>query len=66
MSCARQPDLRGRHAPALSDIDLEIEPGTTVALVGAMGSGKTALVSLLPRLYDVSAGAVLIDGADVR
>jgi ATP-binding cassette subfamily B protein len=52
--------------PALSDIDLEIEPGTTVALVGAMGSGKTALVSLLPRLYDVSAGAVRIDGADVR
>jgi ABC-type multidrug transport system fused ATPase/permease subunit len=52
--------------PALSDIDLEIEPGTTVALVGAMGSGKTALVSLLPRLYDVSAGSVEIDGADVR
>jgi len=56
----------GAPSPALSDIDLEIEPGTTVALVGAMGSGKTALVSLLPRLYDVSAGTVEIDGADVR
>ena len=58
--------FEGAPHPALSDIDLEIEPGTTVALVGAMGSGKTALVSLLPRLYDVSAGSVEIDGADVR
>ncbi len=56
----------GAGHPALRDIDLEIEAGSTVALVGAMGSGKTALVSLLPRLYDVSAGSVLIDGADVR
>jgi ATP-binding cassette subfamily B protein len=56
----------GAARPALSDIDLEIEAGSTVALVGAMGSGKTALVSLLPRLYDVSAGSVEIDGADVR
>ena len=40
--------------------------GTTVALVGATGSGKTTLVQLIPRLYDVSAGAVLVDGADVR
>jgi ABC-type multidrug transport system fused ATPase/permease subunit len=55
----------GAH-PALRDVDLEIEPGHTVALVGAMGSGKTALASLLPRLYDVSAGTVKIDGADVR
>jgi ABC-type multidrug transport system fused ATPase/permease subunit len=52
--------------PALAGVNLEIEPGSTVALVGAMGSGKTALVSLLPRLYDVSEGSVLIDGADVR
>jgi ATP-binding cassette subfamily B protein len=52
--------------PALRNVDLELEAGRTVAIVGAMGSGKTALVSLLPRLYDVSAGSVRIDGADVR
>jgi ATP-binding cassette subfamily B protein len=52
--------------PALHDVDLDIEAGQTVALVGAMGSGKTALVSLLPRLYDVTDGSVRIDGADVR
>ena len=56
----------GAASPALHDIDLEFGAGRTVALVGAMGSGKTALVSLLPRLYDVSAGSVQIDGADVR
>ena len=43
-----------------------MEPGTTVALVGGTGAGKTTLVQLLPRLYDVAAGAVRIDGADVR
>ena len=52
--------------PALRDIDLTVEAGTTVALVGATGSGKSTLVQLLARLYDVSEGAVLIDGADVR
>ncbi len=56
----------GAPGPALSDIDLDVAGGQTIAVVGAMGAGKTALVSLLPRLYDVSAGAVLIDGADVR
>jgi ABC-type multidrug transport system fused ATPase/permease subunit len=58
--------FEGSSRPALRDIDLEIEAGQTVALVGAMGSGKTALVSLLPRLYDVTAGSVTIDGVDVR
>jgi ABC-type multidrug transport system fused ATPase/permease subunit len=53
-------------APALRDVDLRVAAGTTVALVGATGSGKTTLVALLPRLYDVTAGAVLVDGADVR
>ncbi len=58
--------FEGSPRPALSGIDLEIGAGRTVALVGAMGSGKTALVSLLSRLYEVSAGSVSIDGADVR
>jgi ABC-type multidrug transport system fused ATPase/permease subunit len=52
--------------PALSDIDLEIEPGRTVALVGPSGSGKTSLVALVARLYDPTDGVVLVDGADIR
>src|SRR3954447_9671856 len=52
--------------PVLHDVDLEVEAGRTVALVGATGSGKTTLVALIPRLYDVDEGAVLVDGADVR
>ena len=58
--------FEGSSRPALRDIDLEIEAGSTVALVGAMGSGKTALVSLLPRLYDPAEGSVSIDGAELR
>ncbi len=58
--------FEGSPRPALHDISLEVDAGETVALVGAMGSGKTALVSLLPRLYDVTTGAVRIDGVDVR
>jgi ABC-type multidrug transport system fused ATPase/permease subunit len=50
----------------LDDIDLEIEPGRTVALIGHTGSGKTTIASLVPRFYDVTAGRVLIDGVDVR
>jgi ATP-binding cassette subfamily B protein len=56
----------GATTAALRDIDLVVEAGTTVALVGATGSGKTTLVQLLGRLYDVSEGEVRIDGADVR
>jgi ABC-type multidrug transport system fused ATPase/permease subunit len=52
--------------PVLRDIDLEVEAGQTVALVGPTGSGKTTLVMLIPRLYDTDRGAVLVDGADVR
>ncbi len=51
---------------ALVNVDLDVPAGTTVALVGATGSGKTSLVSLISRLYDVSEGTVLLDGADVR
>ena len=64
----RDASLRyeGATRDALHDVSLVVPAGRTVALVGATGSGKTSLVALLPRLYDVTAGAVLIDGADVR
>jgi ABC-type multidrug transport system fused ATPase/permease subunit len=52
--------------PALTGIDLEVDPGRTVALVGPTASGKTSLVGLLARLYDPSEGRVVIDGADIR
>ena len=52
--------------PLLTDIDVTIAPGTTVALVGATGSGKSALASLLPRLNDPTSGRVLFDGTDIR
>ncbi|HEX8510387.1 MAG TPA: ABC transporter ATP-binding protein, partial [Propionibacteriaceae bacterium] len=50
----------------LHDLDLVIAPGETVAVVGSTGSGKTAFTALVPRLYDVTAGAILIDGVDIR
>src|SRR5688572_22660524 len=56
----------GASEPALRDIDLDVEAGTTVALVGATGSGKTTLAQLIPRLYDPTEGRILVDGADVR
>jgi ABC-type multidrug transport system fused ATPase/permease subunit len=52
--------------PALTDVNLEVEAGRTVALVGPTGSGKTSLVALIARLYDPSEGAVMVDEADVR
>jgi ATP-binding cassette subfamily B protein len=56
----------GADHPVLHDIDLDIAPGETVALVGATGSGKTTLVALVPRLYDVTAGRITLDGRDIR
>ena len=52
--------------PVLSHVSFEAQPGQTVALLGATGSGKTTIINLIPRFYDVSEGAVLIDGYDVR
>jgi ATP-binding cassette, subfamily B, bacterial len=52
--------------PILLDVDLDIAPGTTIALIGHTGSGKSTLTSLVPRFYDVDDGRVLVDGADVR
>jgi ABC-type multidrug transport system fused ATPase/permease subunit len=52
--------------PVLADVDLELDPGRTVALIGHTGSGKTTLASLIPRFYDVTAGRVTVDGVDVR
>jgi ATP-binding cassette subfamily B protein len=53
-------------APVLANVSFEAQPGETVALLGATGSGKTTIINLIPRFYDVSEGAVLIDEHDVR
>ena len=54
------------RGPVLDDLSLRVEPGETVALVGPSGAGKTTIAALVPRLLDVDAGAVLVDGVDVR
>ncbi|WFE57932.1 ABC transporter ATP-binding protein [Micromonospora sp. WMMD712] len=56
----------GTPAPVLRGIDLTVEPGETLALVGATGVGKSTLLSLVPRLHDVTAGRITLDGHDVR
>ena len=56
----------GADRPVLHDVSLKVEPGETLALVGATGSGKTTLVSLVPRLYDVTKGRITLDGHDLR
>lgn len=56
----------GAERPVLRGVDLVAEPGRTTAIVGSTGAGKTTLLGLVPRLFDVTAGAVLVDGVDVR
>ena len=56
----------GENVAALDDIDLTVEPNQVVALIGPTGSGKTSLVNLIPRFYDVAEGALKVDGRDVR
>ncbi len=79
-AAALPPDVRGRvtfedvnfhyngasDEPVLCGVNLIAEPGETVAILGATGSGKTTLINLIPRFYDVSEGSVAIDGVDVR
>ena len=52
--------------PVLEDINLEVQPGQTVAFIGSTGSGKSTLINLLPRFYDVTAGEIRLDGVDIR
>jgi ATP-binding cassette, subfamily B, multidrug efflux pump len=55
----------GEH-PVLEDLNFELQPGQTTAIIGGTGSGKTTLLDLIPRFFDVSAGSLLVDGVDVR
>jgi ATP-binding cassette subfamily B multidrug efflux pump len=56
----------GAEAPVLHHVSFAAKPGATTAIVGSTGSGKTTLINLLPRFYDATEGAVLVDGVDVR
>jgi ATP-binding cassette subfamily B protein len=56
----------GATHPVLADVSFKVGPGETVAVVGSTGAGKTTLVNLVPRLFDATGGAVLVDGVDVR
>jgi ATP-binding cassette, subfamily B, multidrug efflux pump len=73
LSGPRQLELRGvefsypgAEAPVLRDLSLVASPGQTTAVIGSTGAGKSTLVNLIPRLFDVTAGAVYVDGVDVR
>ena len=56
----------GAEEDALSDIDFKTEPGKTTAIIGSTGCGKSTLVNLIPRLYDVTGGSITMDGTDIR
>jgi len=57
---------KGEAGNVLQDINLAVEPNQIVALIGPTGSGKTSLIGLIPRFYDISEGAILVDGTDIR
>ena len=59
-------NFRYEETPVLKGIDLTVNAGESIAIVGRSGGGKTTLVNLLPRFYDVTGGAILIDGTDIR
>ncbi|OII66291.1 ABC transporter [Streptomyces sp. CC53] len=61
----RYPDAPADAPPVLSGVDLHVRPGETLALVGATGCGKTTLTALVPRLHEVTAGRILLDGEDI-
>ncbi|PSM37804.1 ABC transporter [Streptomyces dioscori] len=61
----RYPDAESDSVPVLDGIDLHIRPGETMALVGGTGSGKTTLTALVPRLHEVTAGRITLDGVDI-
>jgi ATP-binding cassette subfamily B protein len=56
----------GAEHPVLCDLSFEVTPGSTLAIIGSTGAGKSTLLNLVPRLYDATGGAVLVDGHDVR
>ncbi len=56
----------GAHDPVLRDVSIDAHAGKTTAIIGSTGAGKTTLISLIPRLFDVTSGTVLVDGVDVR
>jgi ATP-binding cassette, subfamily B, multidrug efflux pump len=64
----RDVEFRYPHAeaPVLTGISFTVEPGETAAIIGSTGCGKSTLISLIPRFYDVTGGSVLVDGVDVR
>ncbi len=62
----RHLDFSYDGVPVLNDVNLAIPAGSSLAIVGPTGSGKTTLVNLIPRIYDVAPGSVLIDGRPIR
>ena len=56
----------GAEQPAISNISFEANPGETTAIIGGTGSGKSTLISLIPRFYDIDSGSILVDGVDIR